>query len=102
MEYHGGACASIKRAELSMNPRKDWLEVRKQVYECQKWYKDVWDEEVTYYPGHNVTTPKQAWEFVDKVCVDSRNAHIFADVLARREEDMRYDLVGYLRENVKI
>ena len=92
----------IKRADLSANPRADWLEVRKLVYECQKWYKDVWDEEVTYYPGHNVTTPKQAREFVDRVRVTSRNAHMFADVLVRREEDKRYDLVTYLRENVKI
>lgn len=92
----------VKRADLSADPGTDWMEVRRQIYECQKWYKDVWDEEVTYYPGHNVTTPKQAREFVDRVRVNSRNAHIFADMLVRREEDMRYDLVSYLRENVRI
>lgn len=91
----------IKRVDLSADPRADWLEVRKQVYECQKWYNDVWDEEVTYYPGHGVTTPKQVWEFVDKVNVNSGNAHIFADVLVRREEDKKYDLVKYLRENME-
>jgi len=90
----------VKRIDLSANPRADWLEVRRQVYECQKWYKDVWNEEVTYYLGHNVTTPKQAHEFVDRVRVNSRNAHIFADMLVRREEDKRYDLVSYLRKNI--
>lgn len=91
----------VKRAELSSDPRLDWLEVRKQVYDCQKWSEDVWEEEVTYYPGHGVTTPKQAREFVDKVKVDSRNAYIFADMLVRREEDKKYDLISYLRENME-
>ena len=99
MEKH---VTPIKRQALSIAPRMDWLEIRKQVYECQKWYKDVWDEEVTYYSGHNVVTPKQTYEFIDKVCVDKNNAHIFADMLVRREDDKRYDLVKYLRENVKI
>lgn len=92
----------IKRADLSSNPRKDWMEIRKQIYECQKWTKDVWDEEVTYYPGHNVTTPKQAREFLDKARINSRNAHIFADMLVRREEDKCYDLISYLRDNVQL
>lgn len=42
MEEH---VPTIKRDELSEDPRMDWLEIRKQVCECQKWYRDVWDEE---------------------------------------------------------
>lgn len=57
---------------------------------------------MTYYPGHDVVTPKQAYEFVDKVYVNKDNAYIFADVLVRREEDKKYDLVKCLRENIKI
>ena len=91
----------VKRSELLTEPRKGYLEVRKQVYECQKWYEDVWEEELTYYPGHNITTPKQAREFVDRVKINSKNAHIFADMLARREEDIKYDLKNYIRENIK-
>lgn len=91
----------VKRAELPANPREDWMRVRKQVYDCQKWYEDVWEEEVTYYPGHGVTIPKQAREFVDKVNVNSKNAHIFAEMLIRRQEDKKYDLVKYLQENMK-
>ena len=91
----------VRRADFSDNAREDWLEIRKQVYDCQKWYKDVWEEEVTYYPGHNVITPKKAREFLDKVFVNRRNAHIFAEWLARRDEDKRYDLVKYLQENME-
>lgn len=91
----------LKRMNLSKNPRMDWLEERKKVYDCQKWYKDVWDEEVTFYPGHNVITPKQSREFLDKVCVNGRNAYIYADMLVRREEDNKYDLKKYLRKNMK-
>ncbi len=92
----------VKRADLSVNPRKEWLKTRKDVYECQKWYHDVWEEEVIYYPGHNVTTPKQSRQFVDKVHINSRNARIFAETLVRREEDKEYDLILYLRKNIKI
>lgn len=91
----------VKRAELSTKPREDWMEVRKAVYDCQKWYEDVWEEEVTYYPGHGVTIPVKAREFVDKVNVNYKNAHIFADVLKRREEDKKYDLMKYLQENME-
>lgn len=91
----------IKRAELPDNFHEWWLEVRKDVYDCQKWSKDVWEEEVTYYPGHDVTTPKQAREFVDMVNVNKNNAYIFSDTLIRREEDKKCDLVRYLQENMK-
>lgn len=91
----------VKRADLSMDSHKEWLDVRKQVYDCQKWYEDVWEEEVTYYPGHGVITPTQARRFVDKVKVSSKNVHILADILIRREEDKKYDLVKYLQENME-
>ncbi len=92
----------IKRAELSHDPRLDWMRVRKEVYECQTWYHDVWDEEVTYYPGHGVTTPAQSREYLEKVHINTSNAHIFADALLRRSEDKRYELIPYLREHIKI
>lgn len=91
----------VRRSELPMNPRQEWLKIRKSVYECQKWYKDVWEEEVTYYPGHGVTTPKQAREFVDNVKINYKNAYIFADTLVRREDDEKYDLIKYLQRTMK-
>lgn len=99
MEDH---TAPVQRSAMGTDPRKDYLEVRKNVYGCQKWYADVWDEELTYYPGHNVTTPKQSREYVDHVHVNEKNASIFAETLLRREEDIRYDLIGYLRRNLKL
>jgi len=93
MEVH---VPPIKREDLSANPREDWMKVRKQVYDCQTWYEDVWEEEVTYYPGHGVTTPKQARKFVDKVNVNGKNAHIFADMLVRRMA--LYTLIERIKE----
>lgn len=85
---------------MGKNPRKEDMEVRKGVYAYQKWYEDVWEEELTYYPGHGVTTPEKAREYVDNIHIDSHNAAILADVLVRREEDKGYDLKKYLRENL--
>lgn len=92
----------VKRKELEGDPRMEYLEARKNVYACQKWYADVWDEELTYYSGHNVTTPKESREYVDNVQGNNKNAYILADTLLRREEDKRYDLAGYIRENLKL
>lgn len=89
----------LKRSAMGADPRKDYLEERKNIYACQKWYEDVWEEELTYYPGHGVTTPEHAREYVDNIHVDSHNAAILADVLVRREEDIRYCLIQYLRAN---
>lgn len=38
----------LKRSAMGRNPRKEYMEVRKGVYACQKWYEDVWEEELTY------------------------------------------------------
>lgn len=98
MEEHG---VLVKRTEME-KPREQFLEERKNVYACQKWYEDVWDEELTYYSGHGVTTPQQAREYVDKVKVDAGNAWVMAETLVRRDEDMRYDLKRYLRERLEL
>lgn len=94
--------APVKRSELKADCYRDFMEQRKAVYECQKWYDDVWDEELTYYPGHGVTTPQKAREYVDGVEVNAKNAYVLADTLVRREEDIRHDLKRYLRENLKL
>lgn len=94
--------APIKRSELKEDCYRDFLEQRKAVYECQKWYDDVWDEELTYYPGHGVTTPQKAREYVDGVEVNTQNAYVLADTLVRREEDIWHDLKRYLRENLEL
>ena len=99
MEEH---TVSVKRRELGADPRTAFMEERKNVYECQKWHWDVWDEELTRYPGHGITTPQQAREYVDKVQVNLKNTKIIAGVLVRREEDKRYDLKEYLRRNISL
>ena len=86
------------RSELSEDARRDYMDLRKAVYACQKWYDDVWDEELTRYSGHGVTPPAKAREYVDDVHVTTKNAAILADTLLRREEDKRYDLKQYMRD----
>ena len=54
------------------------------------------------YSGHGVTTPKQARMYVDKIQINTKNAGVLADVLVRREEDKRYDLIKYLQNNIKL
>lgn len=92
----------VRHAELGENCRVGYMEQRKKIYACQKWHRDVWDEELTYYPGHGITTPQDAREYVDNVCVTRENAYILADVLSRRAEDRKYNLRQYLRENLEL
>jgi 1-acyl-sn-glycerol-3-phosphate acyltransferase len=92
----------IRRADLGANCRVEFMEQRKKIYALQKWYHDVWDEELTCYSGHGITTPQRAREYVDNICVTKENAYVLADVLFRRAEDRKYDLRQYLRENLKL
>ena len=92
----------VCRADLGKDPRTDYMKVRMQVYASQKWYNDVWEEELTMYSGHGVTTPQQARMYVDNIQINTKNAGVLADVLVRREEDKRYDLIKYLQRNVKL
>lgn len=92
----------VKRLELGNYCREQFMEQRKSVYECQKWYDDVWEEELTKYSGHGVTAPQKVREYADNVQISGRNADILADVLVRRQEDKKYDLENYLRRQVKL
>lgn len=92
----------IKRKDLGLYPRIAFMAERQKVYDCQKWHRDVWEEEFSHYMGHGVTTPQQSRMYVDKVQVNIKNAKILADVLVRREEDKRYDMKEYLHKNVKL
>lgn len=80
------------------------LDKKKQyIFVCNHSFdEDVWKEELTMYSGHGVTTPRQAREYVDQIRINPRNAGVLADVLVRREEDKRYDLEIYLRNNIKL
>lgn len=91
--------------------RLEYMELRKRAYEAQTWYddpslypegKDVWDEELTMYSGHNVTSREEAIKYIDGIKVTKDNAWILAPVLARRAEDKKYDLKDYLRENIEL
>ena len=56
--------------------------------------------EVTIYRDKELPpTPEAVRANFDNVKITPENAAILAPILARREEDKRYDLVRYLQEN---
>jgi len=79
--------------------RMDYMKERCREYQRVIWTSDVWDEELTFYHDRQHPIPKKVWEFVDRVGVNWRNAHIMAPVLLCREEDKKYDFTSYMHEN---
>ena len=71
-------------------------------YLCTKWTRDDWEMEVTIYRDKLLPpTPEAVRASFDNVNITPQNAAILAPILARREEDKKYDLVKYMQENWK-
>lgn len=90
----------LKRAELGPEPRIDYIDERMREYLCTKWTRDDWALEVTIYRDKILPpTPEEVRASIDNVKITPQNAAILAPILARREEDKRYDLVSYMQKN---
>lgn len=90
----------LKRAELSAEPRLDYIDERMREYLCTKWTRDDWAMEVTIYRDKSLPpTPEEVRASFDNVMITPQNADIFAPIVARREEDKKYDLVSYMQKN---
>ena len=90
----------LKRAELGPEPRLDYIDERMREYLCTKWTRDDWALEVTIYRDKTLPpTPEEVRASFDNVKITPQNVAIFAPILARREEDKRYDLVKYMQKN---
>lgn len=90
----------LTRAELGPQPRLDYIDERMREYLCTRWTRDDWALEVTIYRDKTLPpTPGEVRASFDNVKITPQNAAILAPILARREEDKRYDLVRYLQEN---
>ena len=90
----------MKRAELGPEPRLDYIDERMREYLLTKWTRDDWAMEVTIYRDKELPpTPEAVRASFDNVKITPQNAAILAPILARREEDKRYDLVRYMQEN---
>ena len=99
MEKHATV---LKRAALGSDPRLDYMDERMREYLCTKWTRDDWALEVTIYRDKQLPpTPEQVRASFDNVKITPQNAAILAPVLARWEEDKRYDLVKYMQKNWK-
>ena len=75
------------------------MESRRKEYLKEKWTRDVWDEELTVYKPKHITTAEEVRASLDNVHIDKKNAFIFAPILARREEDKKYDFKRYMKKN---
>lgn len=90
----------LKREELGNHPRLVYMSERMREYLCTKWTRDDWALEVTIYRDKTLPpTPEEVRASFDNVKITPQNAAILAPILARHEEDKRYDLVRYLQEN---
>lgn len=96
-EAHG---TRLKRDELGPEPRLDFIDERMREYLCTNWTRDDWDMEVTIYRDKQLPPPPESVRAsFDIVKVTAENAAILAPILARREEDKKYDLVSYMQRN---
>lgn len=91
----------LKRMDISGDLHTFWMEVRKQVYECQDWYNDVWEEELTTYKG-KIPSPEEVNKFVDKVQINAANAWVLAPRLVQRQREQQFDLIAFLKKNVML
>ncbi len=91
------------KSDFGPDPRRYWMDVRKQIYECQEWYSQTWaEEEVKQYHGHGVTTSEEVWRPLENVEITKNNAHLVLPVLLEREKEKKYNLIDYLTANVKL
>ena len=91
----------LKRMDIPGDLHTFWMEVRKQVYECQDWYNDVWEEELTTYKG-KISSPEEVNKFVDKVQINEVNAWVLAPRLVQRQREQQCDLIAFLKKNVML
>ncbi len=91
------------KSEFGPDPRQYWMDLRKSVYECQKWYSANWaEEEVKQYKGHNVVTADEVFKALEGVEITKANAHLVLPVLIEREKEKKYDLIDYLTKTVPL
>ena len=66
-----------------------YMEMRRTMYLPQKWYDVDWNEEITYYPGHNNVRPDIVNASFDSVKLTKNNYHLVADFQKKSEENKK-------------
>ena len=89
----------IVRKELPDSARELFMKSRKDEYLQTKWTRDVWDEELTVYHDKNAPLPLEVRAAFDAVEITQKNYHLIAPIWAERAEDVKYDLVRYMKKN---
>lgn len=96
MEEHA---PRVKRSDLGEDPRLDYMEERKKVYQKTNWTKDVFDEEITRYYDVKDKELMSIMDDIDSIDVNEKNAGIIAPVLVRKRENEKYDFKEYMHKN---
>ncbi|MCC8181360.1 MAG: hypothetical protein LIO45_00005 [Clostridiales bacterium] len=89
----------LNRAELTGDIHERFMWERCREYQRVKWYEDVWEEELTIYRDKRHPTPQMVRATLKDVKITKENAYIMAPILARIEEDERYDFKRFMHEN---
>lgn len=95
MEKH---TSYVKRSELGIDCRTDFMEERRKEYMRVKWTMDVWDEELTVYSDKDNPTPTEIRKSLNNVHITKENCSIFLPYLKGMVEDEKYDFKKYMKE----
>ena len=87
------------RGELGSDPHLGYMEQRRLEYLKNKWHRDVWEEELSFYLTPAEREQQSIAESMDKIIITKHNAAIMAPVLVRREEEKKYDFLAYMKAN---
>ena len=102
MHYEQIRQHSIPLTREYLDSRKDYhfdyMIQRRQEYCHHPWYDDVCDEELTGFIRKEVTLPEVVRASLDDVKITVNNAHIFAPILLRREQDKKYDFKQFMKD----
>ena len=88
----------VSRAELSAGTdcRMNYMSDRRAEYLTVSWRQDVWEEELAFYKDRRLVYAEDLRAHLEKIHIDEENAGILAPVLARWEEDKKYDFKQFM------
>ena len=91
----------ISRANLSKDPRMDFMKERRQEYLKTKWTDDVWEEELTQYLDDEDKEYFSVRKSVDDIVITKDNIKIMAPILEEIKKEKKYDFKKYMHNNWK-
>ncbi|MBQ6284822.1 MAG: 1-acyl-sn-glycerol-3-phosphate acyltransferase [Bacilli bacterium] len=92
-----------KREDLVGDLHQKHMEERKKIYSEVTWHSsECWDEEIMSYHEKGVDNSSEVYSFLDKIDYNEKNGdviRILAPLLVDREEQKKYDIKLYMKQN---